>query len=85
MRSTPEDLQRKLVAFGCNTWIIDGHKNESIDKVRVYSNAYPSLNAFILKTQKGKGIKFLEEHPSYHVFYFHENPKILKQTLEDLK
>ncbi len=86
MRSTPEDLYLKMKSFGCRTLIMDGHSEKDLSIIKAAKfNMMSGIKTFILKTQKGKGIKYLEDNPSFHVFYFKEHPEILKQTLEDLK
>ncbi len=82
MRSTPDDLAKKMQAFGCEIAVIDGHNNKQLMLIKELKD---NISCFILKTQKGRGIKYLETNPSFHVFYFKEHPEILKQTLEDLK
>ena len=84
MDEDSESLKKQLNAFGCAVTIINGHDESELSWIKDIK-IKDSPHAFILDTIKGKGIKFLEEHPSYHVLYFNERPEVLKQTLEDLK
>ncbi len=82
MGETYDSIKNKLEAFGCVTTTVDGHDNDSMKDIL---NLKDGLNAVILKTQKGKGIPFLEKNPSFHVIYMHERPEVLKEALEALK
>lgn len=83
MYSGGEDLKKKLEAFNCNVQIINGHDEEEL-KTLNYLSERKGLNAIILDTIKGKGIKFLEENPTHHVLYMKEHEDIYKKSLEDL-
>jgi transketolase len=73
-------LSKKLRAFGCQTMIINGHDEEDLSKLQYLSKG---INAVILDTVKGKGVRVLEENHA-HVFYWHEHPREYKTALEDL-
>ncbi len=72
----------KLWAFGRETVKIDGHNEEDLSDLEGLHDGY--YDTVILDTVKGKGIKFLEENPSFHVLYMHEHPDIYEQSLKDL-
>jgi transketolase len=74
-------LEKKFKAFGCkNVAIIDGHNEDSL---AVFNRLGEGLNAIILDTVKGKGVKFLEEiHP--HSMGFEEGSERYLKALEDL-
>ena len=85
VHETEETLVKKLNAFGFFTTVINGHKEDSLSTFKYLRENLPNkLNAVILNTQKGYGMKFLEEHPSVHVLFLNEKPEVYKQTLEDL-
>lgn len=75
-----KDLSRKLTAFGCNTYIINGHDEKELEKLKELGEG---LNAVILDTIKGKGVRLLEQSHD-HVYYWHLNPEEYKKALEDL-
>ena len=75
-----DSLMKKFNAFGCSTLRIDGHDEKSISIVGDLKNG---LNAIILDTIKGKGIKELEENHA-HVWYGHQDPQEYKKVMNDL-
>ncbi len=83
MEEDTHTIKNKLRAFGCEIMEVNGHDERSLE--RICSLNDNCLNAVILDTQKGKGIPFLEKHPSYHVIYMHERPEVMKEALEYLK
>src|SRR3990167_6503045 len=59
-----KNLKQKIVSFGWDCRLIDGH---NIDKIRKCLNGqYLKPLCIILSTIKGKGVSFMENAPSYH-------------------
>lgn len=83
MNEDNKTIKEKLKAFGCNVYNLNGHDYKNLK----YLLELPQnkLNAYILNTQKGRGIPFLEKNPSFHVLYMHEHPEIYKEVMENLK
>ena len=79
----PEGMAECLRAFGWNATIVDGTKMAEIDKAlselpEVTLNGKP--NCIICSTQKGQGVKFMEERPSaWHIRGFDDDK--LEETL----
>lgn len=78
---TYETLSKRLEAFGCKVILVNGHDERELSKLK---DLKPGLNAVILDTIKGKGVKVLEENHA-HVYYWHEHPEEYKTSLEELK
>ena len=58
-------LEKKLTSFGFKSQILNGHNLGELKKLKNLGNG---LNAVILDTIKGKGVKFLEEeHPHVYI------------------
>jgi len=72
-------LKRRLEAFGCNTLRINGHDEEELLKIK---SLECGLNAVILDTIKGKGVKCLEDS---HAHGYSWTPEEYSRALEDLK
>ena len=83
MKEDADTITKKLNAFGYNVTYVDGHNEESLE--RICNLPSSCLNAVLLDTQKGKGIPVLERNPSFHVYYFHEHPDEMEEALEYLK
>ena len=83
MDSDGKEMKRKFEAFGCSVKICNGHSNKSMQVMKKLKKGI--VNVFILDTIKGKGIRFLEDNPSYHVVYWHEHEKEFKEALKDLE
>lgn len=82
---TKYSLQAKLDSFGCDTIIADGHDEaDTITALIREPFTEGKVPTIIFDTVKGKGVKFLEENQSYHVFYFHERPDVYEQTIKEL-
>lgn len=75
-----KDLFRKLEAFGCKTDIINGHDKKELRRLKELGGG---INAIILDTIKGKGVKLLEQSHD-HVYYWNPNSEEYKKALEDL-
>ena len=80
----PEGMAKCLRAFGWNVQVIDGTKMAEIDAALA---ALPEVtldgtpNCIICSTQKGQGVKFMEERPSArHIGGFSD--ETLAETLE---
>ena len=80
----PEGLADCYRAFGWNAVVVDGSKMADIDKVlselpEVTLSGKP--NCIICNTQKGQGVKFMEERPSaWHIGGFSD--ETLEETIE---
>jgi len=74
-------LSKRLEAFGCKVKSINGHDEKELSKLKYLKGG---LNAIILDTVKGKGVKLLEENHA-HVFYLDPNMKEYKNALKELK
>jgi len=72
-------LTNKLKAFGCNTLTINGHKESGLRRLKTLKRG---LNAVILDTQKGKGVKCLEEINAHGYGW---KPGEFEKALEDLR
>ena len=63
-----ENLEKRWRSFGWETYIINGHSVKSFQfmkkKINQKNNNKPKV--FIAETTKGKGVKFLEGHGSWH-------------------
>jgi len=64
-------LELKLKSFGWNVYICDGHNNKQIKKtIRKAFARYNKGNngpiAILFKTQKGHGVKFMEDNTLWH-------------------
>jgi transketolase len=63
-----DDLPAKWGAFGWNTIVIDGHKEDDLkmafDSVHFESKGIPT--AIVARTVKGKGVPMLEGHGMWH-------------------
>ena len=58
-------LKEKLVAFGFDTYVVDGHSVESIHQaLSTPSETQPT--AIIAETVKGKGVSFMENKAKWH-------------------
>jgi len=81
-RISQKSLEKKLIAFGCkNVSTIDGHDDSDLFRIRALGWG---LNAVILDTVKGKGVKMLEETHS-HGFDWRKNPDAYRKALEELE
>ena len=80
----PEGMANAFRAFGWNATVVDGTKMAEIDAAlaalpEVTLNGKP--NCIICSTQKGQGVKFMEERPSaWHIGGFSD--ETLAETLE---
>ena len=80
----PEGLANCYRAFGWNAYVIDGTKMKEIDETlaslpEVTLNGKP--NVIICSTQKGQGVKFMEERPSaWHIGGFSD--ETLEETIQ---
>lgn len=78
--TTYSSLTKKLEAFGCKVQCINGHEERELSKLKYLDKG---LNAVILDTIKGKGVKFLEE-THMHVILWNSYPAEYKKALEEL-
>ncbi len=80
-----DELSKKWEAFGWDTYQIDGHSNNDMEKLfkelNFDSNSNPK--AILAKTIKGKGVSFIEGHGKWH----HKIPNDIEmeQILKELK
>jgi transketolase len=85
MDETNVSLRNKLTAFGMDDVVeIDGHDVEDMEYIKKHINKNCCMS-FLLHTQKGKGIPFLEKNPSWHVVYQDSHPEIFTEAMEALK
>ena len=61
-----EDLKKRWEAFGWKVVEADGHNLKSLSKAFKTIKKSKKPKAIIAKTTKGKGVKFLEGHGSWH-------------------
>jgi len=73
-------LAKKLVAFGCNISEINGHDEKELTHLKYLEKG---LNAVILNTVKGKGIKLLEKK-HIHSYRWHRHPNEYEKALKEL-
>tara|TARA_Y100000310_G_scaffold341434_1_gene440563 strand:+ start:444 stop:1277 length:834 start_codon:yes stop_codon:yes gene_type:complete len=73
-------IQKRLEAFGCDVQTINGHDPNDLAKLK---DLKPGLNGIILDTIKGRGVRYLEDNPSFHVIYLHHHTDEFKQCLTD--
>lgn len=59
-----EPIYSKLVAFGWDTYVLDGHDLEQLDNIKSLIS-YGRPKFVILKTEKGHGVEFMKD-PSWH-------------------
>lgn len=74
-------LKRKLESFGCNVYLINGHDENELIKLKSLEKG---LNAVILDTIKGKGISYLEKSHAHKLDPIKEYDKY-KCAMEELK
>lgn len=74
-------LKKRLEAFGWRVIKINGHDEKELEKLKYLGRG---LNAVILDTIKGCGVKFLQEG-HVHGFDFAKNPEKYKEAMEELR
>jgi len=74
-------LSKKLEAFGYRVLCIDGHNENELSKLKYLNKG---LNAVILNTILGKGVKFIEDN-HFHVLYWHHAREEYEKALQELK
>lgn len=74
-------IAERLKAFGCRTEMLDGHDPHDLAKI---GECNKGLQAYVLKTVRGKGIPVLEASKSHH-YYWHLNVPHYHEALELLK
>jgi len=85
MDEDDKSLRTKIEAFGlCVHPIFNGHDVISLRYIKK-SKTENVINCFIIHTQKGKGIPFLEINPSWHVVYQESHPDIFEEAVKSLK
>lgn len=75
------NLKERLIAFGFDTQVIDGHNFKQIEKALNYRNNKPI--ALIANTIKGKGVSFMENTLEWH--YKSPNDEQLKIALQEIE
>ncbi len=75
------NLKERLIAFGFDTQVIDGHNFKQIEKALNYRNNKPI--AIIANTIKGKGVSFMENTLEWH--YKSPNDEQLKIALQEIE
>lgn len=63
---TLEPLDKKLEAFGFETYEIDGHNFNQIEETLIKAKNSDNLVAIIANTIKGKGVSFMENEAGWH-------------------
>ncbi len=56
----------RVVAFGCDAIVIDGHDVAAIDDALARARAAERPTVIVAKTMKGKGVSFLEDKEGWH-------------------
>jgi len=94
MDEDDESLRTKIEAFGLEVYdIYDGHNITDLKLINTIQNLF-SVNdkllfrnpkCFIIHTQKGKGIPYIERNQSFHVIYQHEHPEEFEEAVKSLK
>jgi transketolase len=77
-----EPLNKKLIAFGCNVKIINGHNYYKIYNSLLYKSKNKPY-VIIANTIKGKGVKFMENSILWH--YKSPNNQELIKAINELK
>jgi len=77
-----KSLDEKLRAFGCRTvFTVNGHSPEALQMIGQMGDG---LNAVVLDTIKGRGVKILEDERP-HGFSWKSHPEEYKKALEELR
>ena len=76
-------LDKKLISFGWETYVIDGHSHHDLCSILLKCKISNKPTAIVMKTTKGKGVKFMENKVEWH--YKTPNQDQLKLALELLK
>jgi transketolase len=77
-----EPLNKKLISFGCNVKIINGHNHYKIYNSLLYKSKNKPY-AIIANTIKGKGVKFMENSILWH--YKSPNNQELIKAINELE
>ena len=94
MDEDDDSLRNKIEAFGFEVYDIwDGHDIVSLRTIQTLMNffnveekfIFRNPKCFLIHTQKGKGIPFLEKNPSFHVIYQHEHIKEFEEAVKHLE
>ncbi|AUH52559.1 transketolase [Chromobacterium sp. ATCC 53434] len=78
-----EPLDRKLEAFGCRVFDVDGHDHRALDAAfAAAASVRGQPTALIARTVKGKGVSFMENSVDWH--YRSPDAQQLRQALAEL-
>jgi transketolase len=64
-----EPIAGNFSAFGWQVNEIDGHDVDAIDRAFLAAQLAERPYAIIARTRKGKGVRFMEETPHWHLGY----------------
>jgi transketolase len=64
-----EPIAAKFAAFGWQVSEIDGHDVDAVDRAFLAAQGAMRPYAIIARTRKGKGVRFMEEIPHWHLGY----------------
>jgi len=78
-----DSLSDKFKSFGWNVYEVDGHNHEEIYDILSAENCNDNPKIVIANTIKGKGIKLMENNPSWH--HKAPSPEEMSQFLSELK
>ena len=73
-------ISKKFSSFGLETFVINGHDFNELNKVFKTKSKYPK--AIIANTLKGKGVSFMEDDNNWHYRIPTENE--VKQSFEEI-
>jgi len=73
-------VKEKWESFGWETYVIDGHDCEEIERVSKIQSQKPK--AIICNTTKGKGVSFMEDELIWH--YYIVTDEIKEKALKEL-
>jgi len=94
MDEDDNSLRRKIEAFGFEVYdVYNGHDIVSLKTINAIMSLfsiedkiiYRNPKCFIIHTQKGKGIPYIEQNPSFHVIYQSEHPEEFEEAVKSLK
>lgn len=78
-----KNLTKKWKGFGWNVLNVDGHNLKKLLKIFLKKNKKKKPTVILLKTIKGKGVKFMENNNDWH--HGRLTKELYKKALTDLK
>ena len=63
-----DPLEKKFSSFGCKTFVVNGHKNNELNKLfkKIKSTNFKKPIVIIANTVKGKGVSFMKGNTKWH-------------------